>query len=85
MTEKNNKIKIAFFVAFIHCVIGNIIGISLIDCTVLEILFLPYTFIAGLSEFAGWDWLSFILQIFSLLLMTVLFYPLVMLMVKNKS
>jgi uncharacterized membrane protein len=85
MTEKNNNFKVAFLIAFVHCIIGNVIGMSLIDNSFLETIFLPYTFIVGLSQFAGWDWFSVILQIFSLLLMTLIFYLLALILIRKKS
>lgn len=84
MKIRGSGFKIAFAIALVHCVIGNIIGISFIDSILLEILFFPYVFISGLSQFAGWDWLSLILEILSLFLMTAFFYPIGMLLERKK-
>lgn len=83
MKIKTSGFKIAFTIASIHCIIGNILGINFVGSTILETIFLPYTFIAGLSEFAGCDVLSFIFEIFSFLIMLGIFYPIGMLLEKK--
>ncbi len=65
---------ISFVAALLHCIIGN--WLARFDTNIiLECLFLPYTFIAGLSNFAGWDSLSLILEIVSLATITIILYP----------
>ena len=49
----------------------------------VEFLILPYTFIAGMSYFAGWGALSFILVIISILFITLIIYPIVILVIKD--
>jgi hypothetical protein len=85
MGIRNSRLKISLLITLIHFVIGNAIGMSASDLPVLEVLFLPYTFIAGMSQFAGWDGLSIALEIFSFLLMMAVFYPIGALVAREKS
>ncbi len=79
------ELKIALVFSIIHFIVGNIIGINMINSIFLELIGLPYTFIAGMSQFAGWDYLSLIFEICSFVFMTMLFYPIGLLIKKNKS
>jgi len=72
MNEKRWLITIALF----HCIAGNIIGVS--DVPVfIQTLFLPYSFISGMSSFAGWDELSLILEVVSFGIMTMIIYAII--------
>lgn len=57
----SNAVKISALITFFHCLIGNILAYYSVGI-VLEVLFLPYTFIAGMSNFAGWGLLSLLLE-----------------------
>jgi hypothetical protein len=80
---RNSAWKIAILMDLTHFVIGNLLGIyftrtqgtdSTIE-SILGMLFLPYTFIAGIAEFAGWDSAALILDFAALLFMLAIFYP----------
>jgi hypothetical protein len=85
MNIRRSAFKITILIALIHCIIGNIIGAFSDGLGILEYLFLPYTFIAGLSAFAGWDFLSVILEVGSFVLMTLLFYPVGLFLQKDEA
>ncbi len=85
MHRRNNSLKIALLLSLIHLIAGNMVGMSVNDHHVLDIVFLPYTFIAGISQFAGWDMVSFVLELGSFLLMTAVFYPLGMLITRRRA
>ncbi len=51
----------------------------------MESVFLPYSFIAGMSNFAGWDFLSIILEIVGFVIMTFIFFPIGLLFYKDKE
>ena len=85
MKLRENGLKTAFLITTIHCIVGNYIGMSNLNFPVLEVIFLPYTFIAGMSQYTGWGILSLVLEILSFILMTLIFYPIAMLFErKNK-
>jgi hypothetical protein len=71
----SDTLKTAIITAAIHCIIGNLIGIYTDAEGVLGIVFLPYTFIAGMSDFAGWDLLSFVFEILAFCFMIIVFLP----------
>ena len=74
----------AFLFAVIHCTVGNIVGIATTS-NLLWVLFLPCSFIASMSEFAGWDMLSVVFEIGSILLMTAIFYPIAMILERKEQ
>jgi hypothetical protein len=75
MKSRKTTFAIAILIAIIHCVLGNLIGASYnISSNFLEFIFLPYSFIGGLSNFAGWDTLSIVLELIGLVVMTFIFY-----------
>ena len=57
---------IALIISVVYFRVGNATAIAgvhhfsneFLNSAFIEILFAPYTFIAGMSTFAGWDWLS---------------------------
>lgn len=71
--KKSKAFKIAFFITIIHFVIGNLVAKSTVS-TLIEVIFMPYTFIAGMSDFAGWDTLSYILEFVSLIVVFTVVY-----------
>lgn len=85
MHHRNNSLKISLLISLVHLITGNMVGMSSSDHPVLDIIFLPYTFIAGLSQFAGWDRLSYVLEFGSFLLMTAVFYLLVLLITRRRA
>jgi hypothetical protein len=71
--------RFAIIVSIIHCILGNLIGGSYnTSSKFLEFIFLPYSFIAGMSNFAGWDSLSIILEVLGFIFMTFIFYLIVL-------
>ncbi|ANE51934.1 hypothetical protein [Flavisolibacter tropicus] len=84
MKIRNSALKIAILVSILHCLLGNLIG-ARSDNSFVQVVFLPYSLIAGMSNFAGWDSLSLILELAGLILMTLLFYPLGLLIEKDKD
>jgi uncharacterized membrane protein len=74
MKIRNSAFKISILISILHCLLGNLIGANS-DNLFVEIIFLPYSFIAGMSSFAGWDFLSIILELVGLVFMTLIFYP----------
>ena len=77
--KKLTKIKISSLITIIHFIIGNIISHQSV-IIIIEIIFLPYTFIAGLSNFAGWDTLSYILELGSFIIIFAIVYGIVTLL-----
>lgn len=84
--DSREWVNLAILIAVIHCIIGNMIGISIsnLDYVPLWIIFFPYSYIAGLSEFAGWGMFSIIFEIGSLFLTTAFFYPIGMMLERRK-
>ena len=82
---KQHKFKIAFLISFVHLLISNCIGICSTNSTFLEVIGLPYSLIAGLSELAGWDSLSLILEVVSFFIMALFFYLLLFFIEKFKK
>ncbi len=75
MKFRSKTFLIAILISTIHCILGNLIGGSYdISSNFLDFIFLPYSFIAGMSNFAGWDSLSIILELFGFAFMTFFFY-----------
>jgi len=73
---KEERWLITFFITLIHCVSGNIIGVSNAP-EFIKSLFFPYSLISGMSSFAGWDGLSLMLEVISLGIMSLIFYALI--------
>ena len=76
MKIRNSALKLAILISSLHCILGNVIG-ARSDNTFIGIIFLPYSFIGGLSDFAGWGSLSLILELAGLISMALFFYILV--------
>ena len=75
MAFRGNTLLIAFALSLIHFIVGNMIGVSQNGSfTLLEFIFLPYSFIAGMSSLLGWDGLSLILEFAGFAFMTLVFY-----------
>jgi hypothetical protein len=83
MKIRYSAIRISILISIVHCILGNSIGAKT-DNLFLEIVFLPYSFIVGLSNFAGWDLLSLVLELVGLLFMVLIFYPVGLYFKKNK-
>ena len=79
---KKYPFLISLLIAFIHGILGSWLAKYDLNPFV-EFLILPYTFIAGMSYFAGWGALSFILVIISILFITLIIYPIVILVIKD--
>lgn len=80
MKSRKRTLVFAILISVIHCVLGNLVGGSYnISSGFLEFIFLPYSFIGGLSNFAGWDFLSIILELIGFVFMTFIFYGVVLL------
>jgi len=80
---RNSALRITIVITIIHCILGNLIGIYWNNP--IGFLFLPYSFIAGMSSFAGWDKLSLILELTSLPVMGLIFYPFGLMLEKKTS
>lgn len=70
---------IALIISLAYLVAGNIVGMQQAlekypGSGFIEIIFGPYTFIAGMSSFAGWDWLSFVLELIVFIITIPFFY-----------
>jgi len=75
MKFRKKTFALAILISIVHCVLGNLIGGSYnISSNFLDFIFLPYSFIAGLSNLAGWDSLSIVLELFGFVVMTFIFY-----------
>lgn len=78
------RFLVALSMAVIYLVVGNVITIEvvhnssneLMNCVGVELLFAPYAFVVGLSEFAGWDSLSYILEAIIFFISIFFFYSL---------
>jgi hypothetical protein len=84
MKFKGNAIRISIVIAVLHCILGNVIG-ARSDNIFIQFIFLPYSFIAGMSDFAGWGFLSVVLELVGLIVMTIIFYPVGLLLEKKKD
>jgi hypothetical protein len=84
MNLRNSPLKISILIAIVHCIFGNAIGAKS-DNTFIQLIFLPYSFIGGMSDFAGWDTLSVILELIGLIIMTIIFHPIGLWLYKEKS
>ena len=84
MNIRSSAWKIAILVALLHGILGNMVGACSDGKGIKGYLFLPYTFIHGMSAFAGWSDLSILLEIISFALMTILFYPVGLFLQKSK-
>jgi len=74
---------IALFISILYLILGNLVGMQspfekYPFSDLLEVLFVPYTFIAGLSSFAGWDGLSFLLEAIVFVITIPFFYSMLM-------
>ncbi|WP_276131934.1 hypothetical protein [Polluticoccus soli] len=64
------RFVIALIFAILYLILGNVFAVrgmqntsnEFFNSPLIEILFAPYTFVGGMSAFAGWDWLSFVLE-----------------------
>ena len=74
MNLRNSTWKIPVIIAILHCILGNAVGAKS-DNSFTQAIFLPYSFIAGMSDFAGWGFLSYLLELAGLVVMTIIFYP----------
>jgi hypothetical protein len=74
MNLRNNTWKIPVIIAILHCILGNTVGAKS-DNTFIQIVFLPYSFIAGISDFAGWGLSGYFLELGGLAVMTIIFHP----------
>lgn len=79
---KTRPLLISFLISLFHCVLGTFLSKYYLN-GFFETIFLPYTFIAGMSNFAGWDWLSYILEFCSLIFIAGLIYLPVKLFLDN--
>lgn len=70
---KRSPFKVSLLIAIAHCIIGNTVAFYDTN-TVIEIIFSPYTFIVGMSNFAGWDALSYILELASFFIIFFIVY-----------
>lgn len=60
------KLLWSLTIALLHGIVGN--WLAAYDVPIfIETLFMPYTFLAALSNFAGWDQLSYTLEAISFL------------------
>jgi|GEM_PF-3577703 len=84
MSDKNRKLLIALFIAIGHLILGNIVGIYS-EGGILELLFIPYSFIAGMSAFAGWDGLSLLLEMASFAFFFAIIYALISFFSKDNT
>lgn len=80
MTANKNKAKkITLLVAFLYCLIGNIIGYLMLTSTIpldgiLSYIFLPYRFIWILFALSQ-DYLIFLFEILAFAITLLIFYP----------
>lgn len=84
MNLRNSPIKISIITAIVHCILGNVWGAKS-DNIFIQTIFLPYSFIGGMSDFAGWGTMSVILELIGLFVMTVIFYPIGLFLYKEKT
>jgi hypothetical protein len=84
MNLRKNTFKIPALIAIFHCILGNTLGAES-DNIFIQAIFLPYSFIAGISDFAGWGLLSVFLEIAGLIVMTIIFHPIGLLLYKGNS
>jgi hypothetical protein len=73
MKIKSTSFAISFLIAITHCIIGSLLAQYNLN-PFLEVIFLPYTFIAGLSYLVGWDFLSYFLEFISVFVITTFIY-----------
>lgn len=75
MKKETSARSITFILVAVHCITGNAVGIWC-DNAIAEIIFFPFSYIAGLSEYAGWGSFSLILELVAIAIMLTVFYPL---------
>ena len=80
MKQKLSAVQLAVVIAIIHCIAGNLVGISGPSSGFLLWMFLPYSLIAGLSSLVGWDVFSLLLELLSFGFMTFIFLLIVRLL-----
>lgn len=71
--KKSNTLKVAFFITIIHFTLGNLLAKWSVS-NIIDVVFIPYTFIAGMSDFAGWDTLSYTLEFVSFIIVFTVVY-----------
>jgi len=84
------RFRTALVLSFIYLALGNITAIigtenpsnEFLNSGFVGTLFAPYTFVAGMSTFAGWDLLSFILEIV-IFVVTIPFFYFIVFMFQN--
>lgn len=72
----------ALAMAVVYLVVGNMVTIhavhnssnELLNAKSMQLFFAPYTFIAGMSEFAGWGALSYFLEVIIFIITIPFFY-----------
>ena len=84
MKTRNSAIKITLLISIVHCFLGNLIGANT-ENEVVEIIFLPYSLIGGMSNLFGWDSISIILEFAGFIIMTLIFYPIGILLSRIKK
>lgn len=71
--------RVPFICSVIYFILGNLTGLILINGIIgpdnlLTYLFYPYTVLHIVTAFAGWNFIIFVGQLLSLLIMTIVFY-----------
>lgn len=84
----------ALIISTTYLAVGNLIAINgmqhptnaILNAPLIEMLFAPYTFVGGMSAFAGWDWLSFLLETIIFIITIPFFFSLMIVVeqIKNK-
>jgi hypothetical protein len=72
--------QITLLIAIIYCILGNVVGYLTTIFAVsadglLSNIFIPYTFIWGISSLAGFDWLSVVFEVMAFLFSVACFFP----------
>lgn len=81
---KNSPFKISLLITLVHCILGNVVAFYETN-KIVEIIFIPYTFIAGMSNFAGWDTLSYILELVSFSIVFLIVYTIARFLFKKAT
>ncbi len=64
------RLVYSIIIAILYLTLGNTFAIlgmknisnSFYNNIIVQLIFLPYTFIGGMSTYAGWDWSSIVLE-----------------------
>lgn len=75
MKKETSARSITFILVAVHCITGNAVGVCS-DNAIAEIIFFPFSYIAGLSDYSGWGSFSLILELVGIAIMLAVFYPL---------